>query len=62
MPKGKIIRALLGMKHSPAGKKYLAAEKKKKLMEKITSYNYYGGANKRRKTADELLKEIKAGK
>lgn len=28
MPKGKIIRALLGMKHSPAGKKYLKGKKK----------------------------------
>lgn len=24
MPKGALIRALMGMKHSPAGKKYLA--------------------------------------
>lgn len=31
MPKGKIIRALMGMKHSPAGKRYLAKKKKKKL-------------------------------
>lgn len=29
MAKGRIIRALLGMKHSPAGKKYLAKEKKR---------------------------------
>ena len=27
--KHKLIRALLGMKHSPAGKKYLAKEKKR---------------------------------
>lgn len=30
MAKGDIIRALLRMKHSPAGKKYLAGQKKKK--------------------------------
>ena len=30
MAKGDIIRALLRMKHSPAGKKYLAGAKKKK--------------------------------
>jgi hypothetical protein len=54
-------------KHSPAGMRYLKAEKKrkeqeakKKKLKKVTSYNYYGGANKRRKTADELLKEIKS--
>ncbi len=29
MAKGNLLRALLGMKHSPAGKKYLAKEKKK---------------------------------
>ena len=29
MAKGRIIRALLRMKHSPAGKKYLAKEKKR---------------------------------
>lgn len=29
MAKGNLIRALLGMKHSPAGKKYLAKEKKR---------------------------------
>lgn len=56
-------------RHSPAGKKYLEAEKRRKeaakkakKIKKVTSYNYYGGANQRRKTADELLKEIKMGK
>lgn len=29
MPKGDILRAILGMKHSPAGKKYLAKKKKR---------------------------------
>lgn len=29
MAKGNIIRALMGMKHSPAGKKYLAKQKKR---------------------------------
>ncbi len=29
MPKGDFIRAVLGMKHSPAGKKYLAKQKKR---------------------------------
>lgn len=28
MAKGGLIRALMGMKHSPAGKKYLAKQKK----------------------------------
>jgi len=28
MAKGKLIRALMGMKHSPAGKKHLAKKKK----------------------------------
>ena len=52
--------------HSPAGREHLKTEKKRKegekktkAKQKVTSYNYYGGANKRRKTADELLKEIK---
>lgn len=36
MAKGNIIRALLGMKHSPAGKKYLAKKKKR------TQATYYG--------------------
>lgn len=56
-------------RHSPAGKRYLEAEKKRKEKEKkakatkkVTSMNYYGGANQRRKTADELLREIKAGR
>lgn len=31
MAKGGLIRALMGMKHSPAGKKYLASKKKKKM-------------------------------
>jgi len=29
MAKGNLIRALLGMKHSPAGKKHLAKQKKR---------------------------------
>ena len=31
MAKGDIIRAIMGMKHSPAGKKYLADKKKKEI-------------------------------
>ena len=38
MPKYRIIRALMGMKHSPAGKKYLADKKKKKMKGKETVY------------------------
>ena len=56
-------------KHSPAGMEYIKAEKRRKekekkakALKKVTSYNYYGGKNQRRKTADELLKEIKSGK
>jgi len=30
MAKGDLIRAIMKMKHSPAGKKYLASKKKKK--------------------------------
>jgi len=36
MAKGNLIRALMGMKHSPAGKKYLAKKKKR------TQAVYYG--------------------
>ena len=39
MAKGNILRALLGMKHSPAGKKYLAKKKKR------TKAVYYGRGN-----------------
>lgn len=31
MAKGDIIRALMGMYHSPAGKRYLAEQKRKKV-------------------------------
>ena len=50
--------------HSPAGRRYLKNKKKKNTVGKgrgkvNVSFNYYGGPNQRRKTADELLREIK---
>lgn len=38
MAKYGLIRALMGMYHSPAGKKHLAAQKKKKAEEKGFSH------------------------
>ena len=52
MAKGKIIRALMGMKHSPAGKKYLA--KKKKYTSMATK-----GVEERLRKAGLTEKEIK---
>ncbi len=48
MANGRVLRALLGMKHSPAGKKYL--EKQKKRTQKI----YYGV---KRKTTETKLRD-----
>lgn len=53
MPKGKIIRALMGMKHSPAGKKYLADKKKKK---KDNREDVYFRGNKRESMESRLKK------
>ena len=52
--------------HSPAGRKHIAAMKAKgkKLVKGkwVDASAYYGGAKQGRKTADEILREIKAGK
>lgn len=53
MAKGDIIRALLRMKHSPAGKKYL--EKKKKR----TQYTYYKLKGLKRPTTETQLRKAK---
>ena len=50
MAKGDIIRALLRMKHSPAGKKYLAKEKKR------TQYTYYKVKGTKRPTTETRLR------
>ena len=52
MPKGKIIRALMGMKHSPAGKKYLKNKKKKKTG---TESVYFKSI--KRKSTEQRLKD-----
>ena len=49
MAKGKLIRALMGMKHSPAGKKYLAKQKKR------TQAVYYGRGD----TTETKLRDAK---
>lgn len=59
-----ITKRLPSSYHSKAGREYLEKKKKKDVIGKgrgkvKVSYNYYGGANQRRKTADELLREIK---
>lgn len=51
MAKGNIIRALLRMKHSPAGKKYLARKKKR------TQPVYFKGIQ--RPTTETRLREAK---
>jgi hypothetical protein len=51
MAKGDIIRALMGMKHSPAGKKYLAKEKKR------TQPTYYKLKGLQRKTTETKLRD-----
>jgi hypothetical protein len=50
MAKGSIIRALLKMKHSPAGKRYLAKEKKR------TQYTYYKLKGLKRPTTETRLR------
>lgn len=58
MAKGDIIRALLGMKHSPAGKKYLAAQKKKKKQpSKDTEQVYFRGRGFERMTVEARLRQ-----
>ena len=54
MPKGKIIRALMGMKHSPAGKKHLK-NKKKKDDDKVPTY-FKGKAFERESIESRLRK------
>ena len=53
MAKGNILRALLGMKHSPAGKKYLAKKKKR------TQPVYF--KHIRRDTVETKLRKNKVG-
>ena len=54
MAKGGLIRALMGMKHSPAGKKHLAKKKKR------TQPTYFRGVKGlRRKTTETKLREAK---
>ncbi len=52
--------------HSKAGREHIAAMKAKgkKLVNGkwVDASSYYGGAKRGRKTADEILREIKAGK
>lgn len=50
MAKGSIIRALMGMKHSPAGKKFL-----KKKKDKGTEQTYFKGKRFQRKTIEQRL-------
>ena len=51
---------------SPAGKKHIRSMKAQGMKWKggkwVKGSAYYGGAKRGRKTADELLREIKAGK
>lgn len=51
MPKGKIIRALMGMKHSPAGKKYLKNKKRD------TQSTYFKGKRFERPTIESRLRQ-----
>lgn len=52
MPKGNILRAIMGMKHSPAGKKHLAKQKKR------TQPTYFRGIKGlQRKTTETKLRE-----
>ncbi len=51
MAKGNLLRALLGMKHSPAGKKHLAKQKKR------TRRVYYGRGD----TIETQLRKKKVG-
>ena len=54
MAKGDLIRALLRMKHSPAGKKYLAKKKKR------TQPTYFRGIKSlQRPTAETRLRKAK---
>lgn len=53
MAKGKIIRALMGMKHSPAGKKYLKTKRKSK----DTEQTYFKGKAFERPTIESRLKQ-----
>jgi len=55
MAKGKIIRALMGMKHSPAGKSYLAYKSLKKEKKTGTEDVYFKG--NKRKTTEQRLKD-----
>ena len=54
MAKGGIIRALMGLKHSPAGKKYLADKKKKK---KDTVPTYFRGKAFERESIESQLRQ-----
>ena len=61
MPKYRIIRALMGMKHSPAGKKYLESQAKKKAdtSKKVsgkTKPTYFKGKAFERPTIESRLK------
>ena len=53
MAKGDLIRAIMKMKHSPAGKKYLKSKKKKKDEGKESVY--FKGI--KRQTIESRLKE-----
>ena len=56
MAKGDLLRALLGMKHSPAGKKYLAKQKKR------TQPTYFRGIKGlQRPTVETALRKKKVG-
>ncbi len=53
MAKGSIIRALMGMKHSPAGKKYLENKGKNK----DTKPTYFKGKRFQRPTIESQLRK-----
>lgn len=58
MAKGSIIRALMRMYHSPAGKKYLASQKKKrKQPSKDTEQVYFRGKGFERLTVEARLRQ-----
>ncbi len=53
MAKGDFIRSILRMKHSPAGKKYLAKQKKR------TQPTYFKGKGLQRPTVETQLRKNK---
>jgi len=56
MAKGKLIRALMGMKHSPAGKRHLAKQKKR------TQPTYFRGIKSlQRPTTETKLRKAGMG-